>query len=147
MSWVTVFFSLPSFHRFPAGTRALKFLYILQSYLIFTFALVILFTAKKFGSLPECNPIAVMVLFQPFSALKAGQIIGLVAVGAVTAVYTAITALDFLPPSSKLVKQWVVRRRIKKDQEPISTPENDVRSNGTLQEASIPHRVLQQPVS
>jgi len=64
----------------------------LQSYLIFTFALVILFTAKK---LPECNPIAVMVLFQPFSALKASQIIGLVAVGAVTAVYTAITALDF----------------------------------------------------
>jgi len=94
--------------------------------------LVILFTAKK---LPECNP-AVIVLFQPFSALKASQIIGLVAV-AVTAVYTAITALDFsLPPSSKLVKRWVLVR-IKKDQEPISPPENDVRSNGTLQEARM----------
>jgi hypothetical protein len=41
--------------------------------------LFILWTkAKTFGSLPECNPNAVITIFHPFSALKIGRILGLV---------------------------------------------------------------------
>ena len=149
MSWVTVFFSLPSFHRFPAGTKPLKLLSILQSYLIFTYALVILITAKKFGNRSECNLIAVVVLFQPFSALKAGRIIGWIVVVAITTVYTIITAIDYLPPRVKHFKQWVARRRVGKsgEQESTSIPEQDSRLSGPAREAgTLPRRVLQ-PVS
>lgn len=147
ISWVTVFFSLPSFHRFPAGTKALKLLSILQSYLIFTFALVILIIAERFGNRPECNRIAVVVLFRPFSALKVGRIIGWITVGTITAVYSGITVLDFLPPSTILVKQWVARQRTRQDPEPANPPEYVLKLTGTSQEAGISRRALQEQVS
>ena len=148
ISWVTVFFSLPSFHRFPAGTKALKLLSILQSYLIFTFALVILIIAERFGNRPECNRIAVVVLFRPFSALKVGRIIGWITVGSITAVYIGITVLDFLPPSSFFIKQWVARQRVRQeDPEPINIPEYELKLSETSREAGISHRALQEPVS
>jgi len=148
ISWVTVFFSLPSFHHFPAGTKALKLLSIIQSYLIFTFALVILIIAERFGNRPECNRIAVVVLFRPFSALKVGRIIGWITVGSITAVYTGITVLDFLPPSSISVRHWVARQRVREEvPEPTITPKYELKLSETSREAGISHRALQEPVS
>ncbi len=148
MSWVTVFFSLPSFHRFPAGTKALKLLSVMQSYLIFAFSLVILITAEKFGNRSECNPIAVVVLFQPFSALKPGRIIGWIVIIGVATMYTIITAIEYLPPPPKQFKQWAARRRIKRDdQGPRRAQENDLRLNGSLREVAFVSRRVLQPVS
>lgn len=62
VSWFTMFFSLPSFHRSPAGTKTIKFLSVLQRpHPSPHFALLLLITAKIW----EPPSIAVVVHFQP----------------------------------------------------------------------------------
>lgn len=150
MSWTTVFFSLPSFHRFPDRTKSLKLLSILQSYLIFAFVLILLFHARTFGNRVECNPRAVMVIFRPFSAVKASRILEIIIV-LVVALYTSMTAIDYLPPRLKRFKQWFGRhRRLSQDDLEATRPiENDSTqiSNAIIRDINIVSRHVSRPVS
>jgi hypothetical protein len=127
LSWVTVSFSLPACARFPGTVKMLHFASIVQSYTVFAFAFVMLITAKNFGSSPQCNPDAVVVLFRPFSALKSGRIVGWVITVLVVAVYTGVLVKDHMPPTPKLVHQWIQKRVTKQvptDQDlPLTSPE------------------------
>jgi len=73
-----------------------------------------LIKAKTFGSNPECNENAVVVLFRPFSALYAGRIVCWIVTVIVVAVYTVITVKDYLPPPPKKLYQWIQKRRVRK---------------------------------
>ncbi|KAJ7636655.1 hypothetical protein FB45DRAFT_907027 [Roridomyces roridus] len=111
ISWVTVFFTLPACARFPDGNvKMLHFFSIVQSYTVFAFALALLITAKTFGRFPECNSKAVVVLFRPFSALTSGRIVCWVMTVFVVLVYTGILVKDHMPPTPKLVHQWIQKR-------------------------------------
>ncbi|KAJ7202536.1 hypothetical protein GGX14DRAFT_462875 [Mycena pura] len=106
ISWVTVFFSLPSSAIFPGKIKMVHWCSVIQSYTLFAFAFVMLSTAPRFGSTPECNPNAVVVIFRPFSALHGGRILFLVLTGLVVIVYTAILYNDYIAsPIKRLVRR------------------------------------------
>ncbi|KAF7343072.1 hypothetical protein MVEN_01737600 [Mycena venus] len=119
ISWVTVLFSLPSSARFgnkPGDVKILKILHfcsVIQSYAVFAFAFAMLATAPTFGSTPECNPNALVVLFRPFSALNAGRILFCVLAGLVCIAYTALLVNDHIVPRTKkmarILKQLIVQ--------------------------------------
>ncbi|KAJ7118140.1 hypothetical protein C8R44DRAFT_982867 [Mycena epipterygia] len=128
LSWVTVFFSLPACARFTGNVKMLHFFSIIQSYIVFAFAFAMLITAKSFGSYPQCNSNAVVVLFRPFSALKSGRTVCWVMTVLVVTVYTGILVKDHIPPAPKLVHQWIQKRVTKQipatDQElPMASPD------------------------
>jgi ascorbate-specific PTS system EIIC-type component UlaA len=120
ISWITVFFSLPSSARFgnkPGDVKILKMLHFcsgIQSYAAFSFAFAMLATAPTFGSTPECNPNALVVLFRPFSALNAGRILFCVLVGLVCIAYTALLVNDHIVLRAKkmarILKQLIVQQ-------------------------------------
>jgi hypothetical protein len=113
MSWVAVITSLSSCHRFVDGTTVIKIWSIVQSYVIFAFALVILIKAQTFGNNPECNGNAVVVLFRPFSALHAGRIVGWVVTMAVIVLYTGVTTIEYWMKCREQVQLWIIRRRVR----------------------------------
>jgi len=112
MSWFTVVFSLPSCRRFRTGTRILNFLSIVQSYAVFAFVFTMLIRARTFGSIPECNGHAVVVLFRPFPALNAGRIVGWIVIIIFVVIYTIVTFMDYLPPPPKHVQEWIRKKRV-----------------------------------
>ncbi|PVF99844.1 hypothetical protein CPB86DRAFT_872278 [Serendipita vermifera] len=97
LSWICVYFSMPSRKGFPA----LKCYSVFQSYLFFAFALTLLIKAKSFGNKPECNPNAVVVLFRPFPALTSGRIVGWLIIVSIIAAYTFITVKDLTASQRK----------------------------------------------
>jgi hypothetical protein len=97
---------------FSDGTAIIKIWSIAQSYVIFAFILVILIKAQTFGNNPECNDNAVVVLFQPFSALRGGRIVGWIVTVAVIATYTGMTVTEYWMKCQGQV-QRIVRRRVK----------------------------------
>jgi hypothetical protein len=113
MSWIAMVTSMPSCHRFAGGTKILKFLSIIQSYLVFAFALAMLTKAKTVGSNPECNGNAVVVLFRPFSALHAGRTVGWIVTTSVIAFYTGMMVMEYLPPPPMRVRKWILEQRVK----------------------------------
>ncbi|KAJ7436116.1 hypothetical protein FB451DRAFT_1108965 [Mycena latifolia] len=96
ISWVPVHFSLPSNARFPGRVKILHLCSVVQSYTLFAFAFAMLATAPTFGSNPECNPNAVVVLFRPFSVLQTGRILFCVLTGLVFVIYTGILVNDHI---------------------------------------------------
>ncbi|KAI5118519.1 hypothetical protein M0805_007688 [Coniferiporia weirii] len=108
LSWASVFFSLPAYNRFVKSDKTLKYLSVLQSYILFAFALAILIKADSFGMTPPCNPNAVAVIFRPIPALRAGRIAASVLVVITIIIYSGLTISDYKP----LVKRWI--RLIKK---------------------------------
>jgi hypothetical protein len=131
LSWVTVFFALPSCNRFPESerivknVRLLKAFSVVHSYTVFAFALTLLIKAKSFGIHPECNSHAVVVLFRPFSALHAGRIVCWVLTVIVVVVYTLITMKDHLPSHLSLAYQRVRKMAVLKPvvKEKVPDPE------------------------
>jgi hypothetical protein len=114
MSWVAVIGSLSSFcHRFVDGTAIIKIWSIVQSYVIFAFTLVILIKARTFGNNPQCNGHAVVVLFQPFSALSAGRTVGWIVTVTVIAVYTGVTVAEYWMKCQGQVQLERIIRRVK----------------------------------
>jgi hypothetical protein len=113
LSWVTVFFALPSCNRFPKAERSsrnvkmVKLFSVVQSYTVFAFALTLLIKAASFGTNPACNENAVVVLFRPFSALYAGRIVCWVLTVIVMVVYTLLILKDHLPSPLKRAYQRV----------------------------------------
>jgi len=101
---------LPSCNRFSSDVKILKLFSVLQSSTVFAFAFAMLIKAKTFGR--TRNAIAVVVLFRPFSALYAGRIVCWIMTVIVVAVYTVITAKDYLPPPPKKLNQWIQKRRV-----------------------------------
>ncbi|KAH8103729.1 hypothetical protein DFH11DRAFT_1653467 [Phellopilus nigrolimitatus] len=88
LSWASVFFSLVSYNRFVKGDRSLKYFSILQSYILFAFAIAVLRTAPHFGYAAPCNSHAVVVIFRPFRALHTGVNAAWVLVTVAILVYT-----------------------------------------------------------
>ena len=105
LSWASVFFSLPTYNRFVKSDKTLQLLSIIQSYVLFAYAIAILIKAKTFGPSFCCNQTARVVLFRPFSALHAGRIVGWIVVMSVVAVYTFLCCYDYWP----LAKRWYER--------------------------------------
>ncbi|KAJ7731815.1 hypothetical protein DFH07DRAFT_150502 [Mycena maculata] len=127
LSWVTVFFTLPACARFPGNVKMLHFASIIQSYTVFAFAFAMLITADTFGQYPKCNRNGVVVIFRPFSALKAGRTVAWIMTVLVATVYTGILVKDHMPPAPKLVHQWIQKRVTKQipatDQDiPMTSP-------------------------
>jgi hypothetical protein len=71
-----------------------------------------LIRARTFGSIPECNGRAVVVLFRPFPALNAGRIVGWIVIIIFVVIYTIVTFMDYLPPPPIHVQEWIRKKRI-----------------------------------
>lgn len=115
MSWFTIVFTIPSCHRFDHDVKFLKMWSIAQSYVVFSFVFTLIVRASDYGSSPECNPNAVVVLFRPFSALHGGRIVGWIITVTVVSIYSCITGLDYFPPKpKKKVQDWITKKRNRK---------------------------------
>jgi len=136
LSWVTVFFALPSCNRFSEADRSasnvkmLKYFSVVQSYTVFAFALTLLIKATSFGTAPACNSNAVVVLLRPFSALHAGRIVCWILTIIVIVAYTLITLKDHLPSPLKRAYQRVrkitVWKPMVKEKVPDPEPAEDI---------------------
>ncbi|KLO17533.1 hypothetical protein SCHPADRAFT_994226 [Schizopora paradoxa] len=125
MSWVAVFFSLPSYNRFIKSDNVLKYLSVFQSYLLFAFALAILVKGDSFGSSPECNSEALVVIFRPFSAIHGGRVVGWITVSIALLFYTFLTVSDYLPTAKKeweKLRDFAIRLRNKKGKDANAVP-------------------------
>lgn len=91
---------------------------VIQSLVIFAFALAILITAKTFGSTPQCNPHAVLVFLRPFPVFNAGRIVGWVIIVLMLALYAFMTAKDYLS-----IPEW--RSKKKTPDAPLPTDEEE----------------------
>jgi uncharacterized membrane protein (UPF0136 family) len=124
LSWVAVFFSLRTRTEFPnKNVQMLHVVSIIQSYVVFAFALTLLITAKSFGRSLECNANAVVVVFRPFSALKSGRPVAWVLTILVITVYTGILVKEQIKHVAKAVLP--IRFRTK-----VPDPEKDLSKGG-----------------
>lgn len=108
LSWASVFSSLPSYNRFKRGDATLKYFAVVQSYILFAFALAIIIKAPTFGATPLCNSNAQAVIFRPFSALRGGRITAAVVLSIVIATYTWLTYSDYAP---QVKRKWQERKK------------------------------------
>lgn len=130
LSWAAVFFSLPSYNRFRKSDRTLKYLSIVQSYILFGFAFAVLVKANSgFGSMPICNVGARVAIFRPFNILPVGRILALVAMSIVIAIYSTLTAVDYYPLVTGQIREWremwrnwKERRKVKKQRKNAGAP-------------------------
>ena len=106
LSWASVFFSLPTYNRFVKSDKTLQLLSIIQSYLLFAYAIAILIKAQTFGPSWCCNGTAKVALFRPFSALHAGRIVGWVVVMLVVIIYTVLSVYDYWPLATKYYRRF-----------------------------------------
>jgi hypothetical protein len=138
LSWIIVIASLPSCHRFKDRATVIKLWSIVQSYIFFAFTFVLLVKAKHFGSSPECNRNAVVVLFRPFSALHGGRILGWIVTAGIAILYTAVTCIEYVLPPCKRVWRLVLKEWAKEGEAPTSalSPTFDAEA------VSEPERVL-----
>lgn len=142
LSWAAVFFSLPSYNRFRKSDRTLKYLSIVQSYILFGFAFAVLVKANSgFGSMPICNVGARVAIFRPFNILPVGRILALVAMSIVIAIYSTLTAVDYYPLVTGQIREWremwrnwKERRKVKKQRKNAGAP----RSLGTQDSETAP---------
>jgi hypothetical protein len=105
MSWIVVIASLASCNRLSDDTKILQLVLVIQSCIILAFAFAVLATAHRFGTTPECNQNTRVVIFRPFSALKAGRIFGGIFFGLACIGYTVMTARDYWTRSRDKRKQ------------------------------------------
>jgi len=145
MSWFTVAISLPSCRRFGSKTRILNFWSILQSYTVFAFAFTILIQARTYGSSPQCNGNAVVVLFRPFNALNAGRIVGWIVIVFFVISYTIITCMDYLPPPPKQVQEWIRKKRAwrRRITPNFQDPADNMESDGNALDITRQNRIPQ----
>ncbi|KDQ54253.1 hypothetical protein JAAARDRAFT_60674 [Jaapia argillacea MUCL 33604] len=94
-SWTAIFFTMPAYNRLKKGSRVVKLLAILQSYLVFACAFVVLTLAPSFGSNPPCNGYLNFVIFRPFKVLENGRTAFLVLLSCVTVGYTLMLVSDY----------------------------------------------------
>ncbi|KAH8107279.1 hypothetical protein DFH11DRAFT_1732615 [Phellopilus nigrolimitatus] len=91
--------------------ETLKFLYIVQSYVLLALAFAILITAEHSGQTAPCNPHAVVVIFRPFKAIHAGINAAWVLVAIVVLVYSALTISDYMPVAQKWIEKICETRK------------------------------------
>ena len=109
--------SLSSCNRLSDDTKMLQFASVIQGYAILAFAFSILATAENFGYSPGCNANALVVIFRPFSALRAGRIFGWIVASIVFVCYTVMTTRDY---TAKVLKKIRERQASRKKDEPLS---------------------------
>ncbi|KAF7964933.1 hypothetical protein HWV62_1619 [Athelia sp. TMB] len=106
--WTTNYCVLASCNGTEGNSNAHQWLQhfsVLQSIVLFAFGLAILISAKTFGSNPECNRHAVLVLFWHFSVFPVGRIVGGVAGAALILGYTYITVKDYLCKAREMLRK------------------------------------------
>lgn len=79
-----------TFTRFKDHSKKLSYLSIFHSCLVFAFAIALLVKWEIFGSNPECNSEAVVVIFRSFSAIHAGRKAGWATVIIALVLYTCL---------------------------------------------------------
>ncbi|TFK46503.1 hypothetical protein OE88DRAFT_896385 [Heliocybe sulcata] len=109
-SWAAIFFTMPQYNRHKRSGSIIKYLAILQSYLIFACAFAVLRYAPTFGTEVECNKDLVFVIFKPFKVLYAGRNAFLVLLAIVTLAYTVLLYLDY----SSLIHPYFKERKYKR---------------------------------
>ncbi|KDQ54255.1 hypothetical protein JAAARDRAFT_60676 [Jaapia argillacea MUCL 33604] len=93
-SSTAIFFTMPTYNRLKKGSRLVKLLAVLQSYLVFTCSFVVLTLAPTFGSNSPCNDHHNFVIFRPFRVLHNGRTAFLVLLSCVIVGYTAMLVSD-----------------------------------------------------
>ncbi|KDQ58160.1 hypothetical protein JAAARDRAFT_34971 [Jaapia argillacea MUCL 33604] len=117
LSWVTTLLSLSACQRIQGSTRLLQLFSLIQSLIFFSFAFALLSHADTFGSSPECNHHASLVLFRPFKALSiGGRVFGWIVASTVVLVYAFMAIKEYLPPATRTVDQWMRKIRVKASQ-------------------------------
>ncbi|KAJ7058755.1 hypothetical protein C8F01DRAFT_1147110 [Mycena amicta] len=137
LSGLAVFFILPSFNKFPDASRSLRYFSVIETYAILAFIFAILIKADTVGLLPKCNSGAVIALFHPISAVRAGRIVCFVLASLFAAVYTGLLIKDH-------IRSVQARRRLKRatTQLPVAsdvnveTSEAKIRRNATIPESA-----------
>jgi hypothetical protein len=86
---------MPHYNRFKNANTMLKYLAVGQSYFLIAFGFAILVAAPSFGSTPECNANIYVSIFAPIKLLSKARILGLVFIGIVTVVHTALLVNDY----------------------------------------------------
>ncbi|KAF8126850.1 hypothetical protein K438DRAFT_2001193 [Mycena galopus ATCC 62051] len=113
LSWITVFLSLrTSADSANKDVQMLHFFSIIQSYSVFAFVFVLLITAPSFGSHPECNLNAVVVIFRPFSVLWAGRPVAWVLTLLIAVCYTALLVKEQVKVVARTVLPLVMCYRM-----------------------------------
>ncbi|KDQ57936.1 hypothetical protein JAAARDRAFT_193422 [Jaapia argillacea MUCL 33604] len=117
LSWFTTLLSRSACQRIQGSTRLLQLFSLIQSAIFFAFAFALLSHADTFGSSPQCNHQASLVLFRPFKALSmGGKVFGWILASTVALAYAFMTAKEYLPPATRKVDQWIQKIRVKAPQ-------------------------------
>ncbi|KAF7983538.1 hypothetical protein HWV62_21102 [Athelia sp. TMB] len=118
LCWTAHYFALASCNNAGGDARWLQRCSVLQSLIVFAFALAILISAPHFGSNPECNKHAVLVFFGHFPVFPAGRIVGGVAGSIVISGYMYTTLKDYLSKARRTI-------RSRKHEAPIPQEEHE----------------------
>lgn len=141
-SWAAIFFTLPQYNRFRKFDPWIKWLAVAQSYLVFATFIAVYKTAPYFGSCPDYNHNARMVIFGDFSATRSGRIFGLVGTSLLIVGYTLMVLFDYWGNGSKEQKEKIQQLKELKpqgsDDVPNITVEKDPQTpsvNGAIDNA------------
>jgi len=103
LSHAALYTTFPSYHRLNGNDKGLELLALVQSYLLFAYALALFIDIQSFGSSPECNKDAVISFFYPLPAIKIGRVPCLIFIGVIVVVHTLMTLNDYIPEHRRYV--------------------------------------------
>ncbi|KAL5512278.1 hypothetical protein ACEPAG_8363 [Sanghuangporus baumii] len=95
LSWTTTYLATPWFWHLGRRMPLFEIVFFSHTILLLSCCLAILVSAKSFGSLPECNSSAVMVLFKEFHVLRTGQVVGFILLIVQLVGFLSITLYDY----------------------------------------------------
>ncbi|KAF7303414.1 hypothetical protein MIND_00569900 [Mycena indigotica] len=142
LSGLAVFLILPSFNKFPAASRTLRYFSVVSTYAILALIFAVLVTAPAFGAAPDCNHLAVIALFHPISGLRAGRVAGLVLAGLFALLYTGLLINDWrVHALTNLRRRRQRTMRLPVSEEPDMAPEDRLPRDARLPE--MPSKTVQ----
>ncbi|KZP10095.1 hypothetical protein FIBSPDRAFT_221570 [Athelia psychrophila] len=134
LCWATNICALASCNSVRGDARALQLFSVIQSIAVFSFALAILITAPTFGSTPECNRHAKLVVFTQFRVFDAGRILGWIVAVAVIVGYTGMTAKDYITDPRNIFRRKKAEMGLPGEMggsgkpEPVEAPSLDIKA-------------------
>ncbi|KAF7978017.1 hypothetical protein HWV62_1885 [Athelia sp. TMB] len=138
LCWATNICALASCNSVGGDARSLQLFSVLQSVAVFAFALAMLITAPQFGSNPECNRHAVLVLFRHFPVFPAGRIVGWVVAAVVILGYMYMTFKDYLSEARSILGR-------KKKEDPLPEEKKEVKPEASdAQSLNIKSEVVEE---
>lgn len=111
MSGIALQMAFPSYHRLNLHNnhKGLEALALLQSVLLFAFALALFIDVKSFGSSPECNIDATITILFPILVVEAGRIIWLIIIIGALIIYVLMTLNDYIPNQKRRGWLWKIQ--------------------------------------